>query len=69
MSKKEGVNVPVIEAVAKPKKPKESPAAVEFWAQIGELDKARVESWLTENNKTPETATKEDIDEIVAYCF
>lgn len=66
------VIIPAISPAAardEPKKPKESPAAVEFWAQIGELDRARVESWLTENNKTPETATKEDIDEIVAYCF
>jgi recombination protein RecT len=65
------VIIPALPAAAHddPKKPKESPTAVEFWAQVGELDKARVESWLTENNKTPETATKEDIDEIVAYCF
>lgn len=71
-----GVRVPVLipalppaQAQEEPRQAKQSPAAAEFWAQIGELDRARVESWLQENNKTPETATKEDIDEIVAYCF
>lgn len=71
-----GVRVPVLipallpaQAQEEPRQAKQSSAAVEFWSQLGDLDKARVESWLTENNKTPETATKEDIDEIIAYCF
>jgi hypothetical protein len=70
VSKKEGVNVPVIEVdPAKPKKVKQSPAAVEFWKAMGDLDDSRINEWLKDHDKTPETATKEDIDEIVAYCF
>jgi hypothetical protein len=68
-SKKEGVNVPVIEPTAKPKKAKESPAAEAFWASMGELPRDRINDWLKENNKTPETATKADMEEIEASCF
>jgi hypothetical protein len=68
-SKKEGVNVPVIEPTAKSKKPKESPAAEAFWASMGELPRERILEWLKDHNKTPETATKEDREEIEAYCF
>ena len=69
-----GVRVPVLipalpPAQEEPRQAKQSLAEVEFWSQLGDLDRARVKSWLTENNKTPETATKEDIEEIVAYCF
>ena len=69
-SKKEGVNVPVIDATpVKPKKVKESPVADAFWQSMGELPRDRINEWLKDNNKTPETATKADIEEIEAYCF
>lgn len=69
-SKKEGVNVPVIDATpVKPKKVKESPVADAFWQSMGELPRDRINEWLKDNNKSPETATKADIEEIEAYCF
>jgi hypothetical protein len=48
---------------------KESPAAEAFWASMGELPRDRINEWLKDHNKTPETATKADMEEIEAYCF
>jgi recombination protein RecT len=67
-----GVRVPVLMPSLPPvaiEDAKESPAAEAFWASMGELPRERILEWLKDHNKTPETATKADVEEIEAYCF
>lgn len=47
----------------------DSARAEAFWQSMGELPRERILEWLKDHNKTPETATKEDREEIEAYCF